>query len=217
MFNLTVHVFNERALCNNRPSGDIYPQMPFTGDHAQPSPDRRFEDCFRDNYAAVLAFAIRRLPDRAAAEDAAAETFAVVWRRRDLIPEEPLPWVFGIALRVVANQRRSGQRRRRLDERLEREAGSRAASREPVDDLHRRDAFSHAFGRLGEGEREVLRLVAWDGLDAREAADVLGCSTAAFRVRLHRARRKLAKHLEAAGHSPDERPARASNPAEEAS
>jgi RNA polymerase sigma-70 factor (ECF subfamily) len=182
-----------------------------------PNADRRFESCFRDNYAAILAFSARRLPDRAAAEDATAETFAVVWRRRELIPEDPLPWIYGIALRVVANHRRSGQRRGRLGDRLEHEAGSHEGAPELVDELHRRDAFSRAFGRLNEGEREVLRLVAWDGLDTREAADVLGCSAAAFRVRLHRARRRLAKHLEATGHSPDERPARASNPAEEAS
>jgi RNA polymerase sigma factor (sigma-70 family) len=193
--------------------------MSQAGDRAQArlDPDRRFEVCFRSNYSAVLAFAVRRLPDRAAAEDAAAETFAVVWRRRELIPEQPLPWIYGIGLRVVANQRRSGQRRRRLGDRLEQEAVSRAGSPEVVDELHRRDAFSRAFGRLNEGEREVLRLVAWDGLDTREAAEVLGCSTAAFRVRLHRARRRLAKHLEAAGHSPEERPSRAPNPAEETS
>jgi RNA polymerase sigma-70 factor (ECF subfamily) len=192
--------------------------MPFTGDRARPLPeaDRRFESCFRDHYAAVLAFAIRRLPDRSAAEDAAAETFAVAWRRRELIPDEPLPWLYGIALRVAANLRRSGERRRRLGERLEHEASSRASVPEPADTLHRRDAFARAFGGLGEREREVLRLVAWDGLDTREAAAVLGCSAAAFRVRLHRARRRLAKHLEAAGHSPVERPTRVPDPAEEA-
>jgi RNA polymerase sigma-70 factor (ECF subfamily) len=189
-------------------------QEPDSGDRSQgrASSDRRFEECFRDNYATVLAFTARRLPDRAAAEDAAAETFAVVWRRRELLPEQPLPWIYGIALRVIANQRRSGQRRQRLDERLEHEAGSSTPEPDPVDALHRRDAFAHAFGRLKESEQEILRLVAWDGLDTREAAAVLGCSTAAFRVRLHRARRRLAKQLEAAGHSPDEHPARASNP-----
>lgn len=199
--------------------GDINPQMPATGDRDLPllDADRRFESCFRDHYAAVLAFAIRRLPDRATAEDAAAETFAVAWRRRELIPAEPLPWLFGIAVRVAANQRRSGERRRRLGERLEQEASSRAAAPEPAEALHRRDTFAHAFERLGEPEREVLRLVAWDGLDTREAASVLGCSATAFRVRLHRARRRLAKHLEAAGHSPDERPARAPDPAKEPS
>jgi len=198
---------------------DIYPQMPPVGDQARAAPetDRGFEACFRDNYAAVLAFAIRRLPDRATAEDAAAETFAVAWRRRALIPEQPLPWLYAIALRVIANQRRSGQRRRRLGDRLEHEARSRADTPEPIDALHRRDAFSRAFQRLSEDEREVLRLVAWDGLDTREAASVLGCSGAAFRVRLHRARRALAKHLEATGHSPDEGPNRASEPAQEAS
>jgi RNA polymerase sigma-70 factor (ECF subfamily) len=152
-------------------------------------PDGRFEDCFRAHYGAVLAFAIRRLPDRATAEDAAAETFAVVWRRRDLIPEEPLPWLFGIALRVVANQRRSGERRRRLGDRLEQEAGARGESLEPAERVHRRDAFSRAFAALAEGEREVLRLVAWDGLTAQEAARAMGCSPAArprLRVRTRR-------------------------------
>jgi len=192
--------------------------MPSPGDRARvlPDADRRFESCFRDHYAAVLAFAIRRLPDRATADDAAAETFAIAWRRRELLPDEPLPWLYGIALRVAANQRRSGARRWRLGERLEHEASSRASTPEPADTLDRRDAFSRAFERLGESEREVLRLVAWDGLDTREAAAVLGCSAAAFRVRLHRARRRLAKHLEAAGHSPVERPNRVPDPAEEA-
>jgi RNA polymerase sigma-70 factor (ECF subfamily) len=199
--------------------GDIYPQMSPIGDQARAlaDADRRFEHCFRDNYAAVLAFAIRRLPDRATAEDATAEAFAVAWRRRELIPDAPLPWLYGIALRVVANQRRSGRRRRRLGDRLETEVAARAAAPEPVEALHRRDAFSRAFQRLDEEEREVLRLVAWDGLDTKEAASVLDCSAAAFRVRLHRARRRLAKHLEATGHSPHERPTRASDPAEEAS
>jgi len=198
--------------------GDINPEMPASGDRARPllDPERHFESCFRDNYGAVLAFSIRRLPDRTAAEDAAAETFAVAWRRRELIPDEPLPWLYGIALRVAANQRRSGERRRRLGERLEQEASSRAAAPGPADAMHRRDTFARAFERLSENEREVLRLVAWDGLDTREAASVLGCSAAAFRVRLHRARRRLAKHLEAGGHSPDERPARVPDPAEEA-
>jgi RNA polymerase sigma-70 factor (ECF subfamily) len=185
----------------------MYRQMPDRSDQpgALPNAERRFESCFRDNYAAVLGFAIRRLPDRATAEDAAAETFAVAWRRRDLIPDEPLPWLYGIALRVVANQRRSGARRGRLRDRLAQEAGARGRAPEAFDALHRRDAFSRAFRLLAEDDREVLRLIAWDGLDSAEAARVLGCSSAAFRVRLHRARRRLAKHLAASGHSPDDR------------
>jgi RNA polymerase sigma factor (sigma-70 family) len=192
--------------------------MPPTGDRyrAQPDADRPFECCFRDNYAAILAFAIRRVPDRGAAEDAAAETFAVAWRRRELIPAEPLPWLYGIALRVIANQRRSTRRRRRLNDRLERETTTQAPAPEPIEALQNRDAFSRAFALLSETEREVLRLIAWDGLETREAAGVLGCSPTAFRVRLHRARRRLAKHLEAAGHLQFEGPPQPTEPAEEA-
>ena len=162
---------------------DIYRQMLEGGDQARalPEADRRFETCFRENYAAVLAFAIRRLPDRGTAEDAASETFAVVWRRRDLIPDQPLPWLYGIALRVVANQPRSSARRGRLHDRLEQEASSQGAVPEAFDALHHRDVFSRAFRLLAEDDREVLRLIAWDGLDSAEAASVLGCSSAAFR------------------------------------
>jgi DNA-directed RNA polymerase specialized sigma24 family protein len=57
-----------------------------------------------------------------------------------------------------------------------------------------------ALGHLSEGQREVLRLAAWEGMDARRAAAALGCSPAAYTLRLHRARRRLAKELAASGH-----------------
>lgn len=164
----------------------------------------RFEACFRDHYADILAFAIRRQRDRQAAEDATSETFAVAWRRRGLIPERPLPWLYAIALRVLANQRRSGLRRRRLEERLAQERAIAADGSDPIDALARRSAFAAVFGRLGDDDREVLRLIAWEGLGPREAAAVLGCSYGAFRLRLHRARRRLGKQLAAAGHSADD-------------
>jgi RNA polymerase sigma-70 factor, ECF subfamily len=65
----------------------------------------------------VLVFAMRRA-GREVAEDVVAETFAVAWRRRDCMPEEALPWLYAIAGNVVANQWRSGRRRRDLDTRL---------------------------------------------------------------------------------------------------
>lgn len=164
----------------------------------------RFERCFRDHYAQVLAFAMRRVSGRDVAEDVAADAFAIAWRRRDRIPEPALPWLYAIAANVIANQYRSSRRRRDLDTRLEHEAGVIAAGPDPAESLDRRDAFAAAFALLGEQEREVLRLSAWDGLDTREAARVFGCSPGAFRVRLHRARRKLAKQLAAAGHLPRE-------------
>jgi RNA polymerase sigma-70 factor (ECF subfamily) len=175
----------------------------------------RFERCFRDHYTQLLAFSMRRVSGREIAEDVVADTFAVAWRRRDRIPDPALPWLYTIAAHVIANQYRSTRRRQNLDLRLAHEPGTIAAETDPAESLGRRDAFSVAFAGLAEPEREVLRLIAWDGLDTRDAARVFGCSPGAFRVRLHRARRKLAKQLEATRHLPHEGRTAVSNPAEE--
>lgn len=192
--------------------------MPPADDSPNAVPDiyrHRFERCFRDHYAQILAFSMRRVSGREIAEDVVADTFAVAWRRRDRIPDPALPWLYAIAGRVIANQYRSTRRRRNLDMRLAQETGAVAPGADPAESLDRRDAFSAAFARLAEPEREVLRLIAWDGLDTRDAARVFGCSPGAFRVRLHRARRKLAKQLEAAGHVPREGRTTVSSSAEE--
>jgi RNA polymerase sigma factor (sigma-70 family) len=154
----------------------------------------RFEAAFEEHYAAVLAFTRRRIPGPDGAQDMAAETFATAWRRRDSIPDPARPWLFGIALRVLANQRRSDQRRHALDRRLAEELTTRPTPGLEDSVIRNRD-FASAFAELTETEQEVLRLIAWDGLTTREGAQVLGCSSAAFRVRLHRARRKLATEL----------------------
>lgn len=187
-------------------------------DPPQAAPDiyrDRFERCFRDHHAQVLAFSLRRVSGREAAEDAVADTFAVAWRRRDRIPDPALPWLYAIAGHVIANHHRSTARRRDLGLRLAHESGGEAPGADPAESLGRRDAFSAAFAQLAEPEREVLRLVAWEGLDTRDAARVFGCSPGAFRVRLHRARRKLAKQLEASGQQSREDRASVVNPAEE--
>lgn len=160
----------------------------------------RFEGCFREHYARVLAFAMRRVAGREVAEDVVAEVFAVAWRRRDRMPEEALPWLYAIAGNVVANEYRAGRRRRDLGELLVHEAGTDGVGADPAESIDRRDAFSVAFARLDESDREVLRFVAWEGLSTRDGARAFGCSQGAFRVRVHRARRRLAKQLEAAGH-----------------
>ena len=94
-------------------------------------------------------------------------------------------------------------------------ASTAASVADPADSLGRRDELASAFADLEEAEREVLRLVAWEGLSTRDAAAVIGCSPGAFRVRLHRARRKLAKGLKNAGPRPLEGRRGPSMPAEE--
>jgi DNA-directed RNA polymerase specialized sigma24 family protein len=72
----------------------------------EPTLEERFEGLFRQNYAAVRAYALRRAPHDVA-QDVAAETFLVAWRRLDDVPDDALPWLYGVARRVLANQRRS--------------------------------------------------------------------------------------------------------------
>jgi RNA polymerase sigma-70 factor (ECF subfamily) len=176
----------------------------------------RFESCFREHHARLLAFTMRRVSGREAAEEVVADTFAVSWRRRDCIPDGPLPWLYAIAANVIADQYRSTRRRHDLGLRLAHEARAEVPGSDPAESLALRDAFATAFAQLEEHEREVLRLVAWDGLDVGEAAQVLGCSQGAFRVRLHRARRKLARRLDAAKPIDQESRAATPRPAEEA-
>lgn len=164
---------------------------------------RAFDASFEAHHAAILAFALRRVGDRETAEDVLSETFAVAWRRRDAIPEPELPWLYAIASRVIANQARGSRRRLRLGARIASEPP--ATGRDPAEIVVGRDAVLKAFAEISDRQREVLRLVAWEGLDARDGAAVVGCSVAAFRVRLHRARRALAKRLAQSGHEGDER------------
>jgi RNA polymerase sigma factor (sigma-70 family) len=150
----------------------------------------RFEDLYRAHADAVLRYALRRThPDAAA--DVLAETFLVAWRRLERVPAEPKPWLLAVARRVLANQRRGEARRESLVNRIASEPPERGAGAPETGDV------ADAITRLPARDREALVLVYWDGLESGEAAQVLGCSARAFRSRLHRARRRLARLLEA--------------------
>lgn len=150
----------------------------------------RFESLFGEHYDDVLAYALRR-SDGETAQDVVAETFLVAWRRLDVVPDDALPWLYGVARRVLANQRRADSRRDALARRLavHTEVSDRQSE---VGDA----SLLRALARLPEASREALLLVAWDGLDRGRAAAALGCRPARLRVRLHRARRRLARELE---------------------
>lgn len=141
----------------------------------------------------VLAYALRRA-DPEEAKDAVAETFTIAWRRLDRVPEGAgsLPWLLATARKVLANRRRAEVSRRRLTELAPRVSGHVPDLATSITDAA---ALRQAFDALGDRDREVLALVAWDGLTPTEAAVVLGCSAATCSVRLHRARRRLAALL----------------------
>lgn len=93
---------------------------------------------------------------------------------------------------MLANHHRSERRRTALGARLRSELASASHGHEPHP-AH--DDVAAAFRSLADSDREILALAGWEGLDAGQIAVVLGCSRNAARIRLHRARRRLAQAL----------------------
>ncbi len=170
------------------------------GDDGKDERVERFRVIYDAAYDDVWAYCRRRAP-AAAAEDAVAETFTVAWRRLDAVPPPPgaRPWLFGVARRVLANQRRGDQRRQRLHLRLVHDSSRRVAV--AADQGAGLSTVMEALGTLSDDDQEILRLVAWEGLGNAEVALVLECSPGNVAVRLHRARKRLDKALRAAGGS----------------
>ena len=151
--------------------------------------EERLEALFRRHAHEVFAYALRRT-DATTAEEVVSEVFAVAWRRPERIPDEdPVLWLYGVARRVLANERRAARRRDALTSALAPLARDRAA------DSPARGELLGALAALRSSDREVLLLTAWEGLDARQAAVVLGCTPEAVHTRLHRARRRLEEQL----------------------
>jgi RNA polymerase sigma factor (sigma-70 family) len=156
--------------------------------------DAQFEQLFAGFYAEVLAYALRRSP-RAVAEEVASDTFLVAWRRPEAVPDDPLPWLLAVARRTLANQRRAATRSAALVVRLEGQALERATGRDSSAAIDIDGRLERALVALSDKEREAVLLIAWEGLSPAQAAVAAGCSATAFRLRLHRARRRLADAL----------------------
>jgi len=139
---------------------------------------------------------LARRTDAATAEDVLAETLLVCWRRVAELPDEPLPWAYGVARNCLRNAERSARRQERVAARL---------AAEPVDPGPPEDLALHdALAGLRPDDAELLRLWAWERLTPAEIATVLDITANAASIRLHRAREKLKDQLRkiqpAAGH-----------------
>lgn len=162
--------------------------------------DSGFEALFAAHYDDLLRYALRRVEQPADAADVVGETWTVAWRRRQNLPplEEQRLWLFGVARRVLANQRRGRLRQNRLAEKLREEIVEQWQPEPSAE-----GPVSEALRSLAPRDRDVLALSAWEGLRAEEIAVVVGCSPATARVRLHRARRRLRAALAARGYPED--------------
>jgi RNA polymerase sigma-70 factor, ECF subfamily len=158
------------------------------------SHEERFRAAYQRHAGAVWRYLARRLGDDDLAEDLTSEVFVVAWRRRHDAPTDSLPWLYGVARRVLANDRRAARahamRIRALADQL-----AAAAPEEPS------GAVAAALAGLRERDREILLLAAWEGLEPHEVATALGIRPATARVRLHRARRRFSALLDTEGRS----------------
>ncbi len=156
---------------------------------------KEFELIYTTHYDAVLRYCLRRSSMQDAL-DAAGETFAVAWRRRDALPSDrPLPWLYGTAKRVLSNQRRSTARQSKTVRRMRPEHGFEPGPEAQA--VHHAEVAEilDALDRLGPDDREIIRLAGWEELPRDGIAEVLGCSPNAATKRLHRALNHLAAEL----------------------
>jgi RNA polymerase sigma-70 factor, ECF subfamily len=143
----------------------------------------------------IHAYCVRRLP-ASHAGDATSEVMTITWRRRATLPEEPgtLPWMYGVAHKVVGGVRRS---ERRWLARAERAAATAITHSDPVESgaiqMEEERQVRQALSRLRSADQEILRLAAWEGLTNRQIAEIMGLTPAAADQRLSRAKKRLAE------------------------
>jgi RNA polymerase sigma-70 factor (ECF subfamily) len=163
--------------------------------------EQRFQEIYSAHQRHVLAYFLRRT-DATSARDGAAETFLVTWRRIGEVPagDSTLPWLYGVARRVLANQRRSRDRSNALSQKLN-HLGTREESSPEVIVLRRAEdeEMLDAVERLRPEDQEVLRLVVWEELPHAQAGEVIGTSAHAITQRLYRITKHLARELQRPG------------------
>jgi RNA polymerase sigma-70 factor (ECF subfamily) len=157
----------------------------------------RFAELFAETRLALLGYLVRRSESPDEAADLLAEVFLVAWRRIADVPAGAggRLWLYGVARKLLANQRRRVRRERGLA--IELAEALRRVSHEPrSDDLDPRlPLLADALASLGERDRELLTLTAWEDLSPAQIAVVLHQPVGVVRVRLHRARMRLRDRL----------------------
>ena len=156
-----------------------------------------FESLYSRHRLEVLAYCARRIGPSDAA-DACSETFLVAWRRIEDVPAPPmtLPYLYGIAGRVLSNHFRALHRRSRLGTVL----GSLGVTSppEPADvvlqNSKNQDVVA-AVRRLSPKDREIVMLYTWEELSRETIAEMMGTTKAAIDQRIHRSYRRLARMM----------------------
>jgi RNA polymerase sigma-70 factor (ECF subfamily) len=167
-----------------------------------------WEALYRHCYPRLVSYALRRLPDQSAADDAVSEAMARALRRIDEFSWRGSGfdgWMYGIVRNVVMEQRRRSSRDQRL---LDRNSAETNATSDPtsgspehvVDAAGDRDLLVRAFERLDDDERELLELRIVGELSAADTGAVLGKNPGAVRTAQMRALGRLRQAMKELGH-----------------
>lgn len=168
-------------------------------DRVRSGDEDAFREMFRQHQRPIYNFCFRATGDWSVAEDCTSLVFLEAWRIREKVDGDGgslLPWLLGIATFVLHRRRRVARRHRRLMERIP-EPGAvpdftdEALGR--IEDQQRIDAVRRVIDKLPRGDREVLWLCVWAGLEYTAAAEALRVPVGTVRSRLSRARRRLDK------------------------
>ena len=159
--------------------------------------DARFVDAYERYHRAVFVYCRRRVSaDRV--EDVVADTFLTAWRKIDQVPDgdETLPWLYGVAYRVLMHQWRGTSRRQRLEDRLSSiGVDSPSSPEEYIVSTYESERVLEATSKLKTTDQEILRLSLWEELSHGEVASVLNLNVEAVRKRLSRALQNLTKEF----------------------
>lgn len=157
----------------------------------------------------IYNLAYRMLGDPMEAEDAAQEIFLRIYRRLTTYDptHSPASWILSIAAHYCIDQLRSRRPSVSL-EAIDSEipAPSHNLPESVVERREQEACIQRALSRLSPEDRMVLVLHYWHGRSCEEIASMLGLSHGAVRVRLHRARLRLAAHLYPLIHTNGEKP-----------
>ena len=168
--------------------------------------ERSFDDVFEAELVPLHRYLTRRVGS-AIADELAAETFAVAFRRWVDLDSRPVrPWLYGIAANLIRHHWRKEQRMLRALARLCPEpvfAGD-DASADRLDAQAARADLVAALEDLQPVEREVLLLHAWAELSASEVADALSLPLGTVKSHLSRSRAQLRNRLNGIGKEVDE-------------
>ena len=147
-----------------------------------------FESVFSEHGQAIVKFLYRR-GAYAEAEDLAAETFVVLWRKRDEVPDgAELPWLYKTAGLTLSNWFR---KKKSLPLGYATESLDSVDSNDPASLVMENQGMRTVLAELSERDREIILAVAWEGLTGQALADYLGVSRNAADVALSRARKRL--------------------------